>query len=207
MALLRHKNESPPRGFTFHQKETSLILDGKSLGELVKKVKEHRQHKGLLPQDDATIQLEVERQICARLGETHCIREGPDDTWAPVPADSNVSSVSKIMAFSRAAWEWIKTGGEIVPIEVAEQRAAICRECPLNTDSGHGCFNCAMTKIINSTVPSSRRLEGLRVCGMCGCDLQSKVNLPDSVIVASDFGRNITYPTFCWQRKILANKL
>lgn len=203
MALLRFKNQAPNRGFTFMQGETRLWLEGKSLGELVKKVKDHRQHKGLHPQDEASIQLEVERQICARLGTNDCIAEGPDDDWAPVPVDSNVMNVDKILSFSRSALEWIKGGGQLVAIEEAERRASICRGCPSNVDSGHGCFNCAMTKIISLAVPASRRLPDLKICGHCGCDLQSKVNMPDSVIVASDVGRNITFPTFCWQRQIL----
>jgi hypothetical protein len=206
MALLRHKNTTPSLGWRYRQKETGLVLTAKSLGELTLTVKHHRQHAHLEPTDMESIAFEIERQICARLGIYDCMKEGPDDDWAPVPNGSNLFSIDKIISLSRSAFEWIKTGGELVTPEEADRRAAICRDCPSNVDSGHGCFNCALGKIVRLAVPAERRPPGLASCSHCGCDLTSKVNVPDSVIVASDAERNIEYPSHCWQRKILASK-
>jgi len=202
MARLRFKHTAPLLGWRYRQSETGLVITATSLGELARKVSEHRQHKNLQPTDMASIQIEIERQLCGRLGNSDCIAE-PGDNWVPVRDENNIMSVDKIISFSRAAWEWIKSGGELVVPEEAERRAKICRDCPANADSGHGCFNCALGKLVRSMVPQSRQIEGLKTCMYCGCDLQSKVNLPEAGIIASDKGRNIAFPDHCWQRQIL----
>jgi hypothetical protein len=115
-------------------------------------------------------------------------------------------SLEKITGFSTAAWTWLKNGGEFVEKTEAERRAQICRDCPANVDQGHDCFVCSLGKLIRSAVPEDRRLHGLHSCQYCGCDLQSKVNLPDAAIIASDTSRNIQFPSYCWQQSILANK-
>lgn len=207
MATLRFKNSSPPYGgFNYRQAETGLLITGSSLGELTGKVILHRTHKGLLPVDEPTVQKEIERWICGRLGGNECMTEGIDDPWVPAPLDSNVMSLDKLIGFSTAAWAWLKGGGAFVEKTESEHRAKICRDCPANVDQGHDCFTCMLGKLVRSAVPDDRRIEGLHSCQFCGCDLQSKVNLPAAAIVASDTSRGIQFPINCWQRDILANQ-
>lgn len=205
MAKLTQKNTVPPGGFYYLQPESRLRIDGESLGDLLRQVILHRQHKGFEPRDPDTVQAEIERQICGRLGREQCRPEGRDDDWVPVSADSDVMSLDKIRSFSSAAWEWLKSGGKLVDMAEAERRRAICAACPANADTGRDCFNCSLGKLIRLAVPADRRFQDLRVCSYCGCDLRSKVNVPDSVIVVSDQGRGIAYPKHCWQREILAS--
>lgn len=207
MALLRFKNEKPALGgYSYLQKETALILTADSLGELTRQVIAHRKHKSLPFGSEADVQKEIERWICGRLGNNECIPEGPDDPWVPVPHDSNVMNLEKIVGFSTAAWTWLKNGGEFVAREEAQRRAAICWSCPANVDQGHECFTCSLGKLVRAAVPEDRRIAGLHSCQFCGCDLVSKINLPDEAIIASDTGRGIQFPAHCWQKSILANK-
>jgi hypothetical protein len=200
MALLRFKNEKPAySGFNYLQKETALILTGDSLGELTRKVIDHRKHKNLPFGSEADVQKEIERWICGRLGNNECIAEGPDDSWVPTPQDSNVMSLEKIVGFSTAAWTWLKSGGEFVAKEEAQRRAAICWGCAANVDQGHECFTCSLSKLVRSAVPDDRRIAGLHSCQFCGCDLVSKVNLPDAAIIASNANRGLIFPSWCWQ--------
>lgn len=203
MATLRFWNQNPAGGWKFLQFQSRLVIEGESGDDLVDRVQQHRTHKGFTPTDKPSIRLEIERQICGRLGINECRPEGIEDEWVPVPADSDVMNLDKIMSFSEAAWAWLKTGGEIVPLPEAERRAAICRDCPANCDTGKDCFNCALGGLIRLAVPPDRRLPSLKICGHCSCDLQSKVNMPDSVIIASDKGRGIVFPIWCWQRAII----
>jgi hypothetical protein len=207
MALLRFKNEKPAfGGYTYLQKETALILTADSLGELTRQVIAHRKHKSLPFGSEADVQKEIERWICGRLGSNECISEGADDPWVPTPQDSNVMSLEKIVGFSTAAWTWLKNGGEFVAKDEAQRRAEICWGCPANVNQGHECFTCSLGKLVRSAVPDDRRIAGLHSCQFCGCDLVSKVNLPDAAIIASDTSRGIQFPAFCWQAKILAKK-
>ena len=203
MARLKHRDETPPGGWRFLQLDTRLVIEGESFGNLVALVIAHRRHKGLQPQDKAEVGLEIERQICGRLTAYQCRSEGTDDDWIPVPADSDVMNMAKIKSFSESAWTWLKGGGQMVPAPEAERRAEICRACPANLESGHSCFSCTLGKLIRLSVPSERRLDGLKTCGFCGCELTSKVLMPESVILASDHDRNIAYPKNCWQREII----
>jgi len=207
MALLRFKREVPPfGGFSYLQKETSLILTADSLGELTRQVIAHRKHKNLPYGTEAEVQKEIERWICGRLGNNECISEGPDDPWVPTPQDSNVMNLEKIVGFSSAAWTWLKGGGDFVPPEEAKRRATICWGCPANVDQGHECFTCSLGKLVRAAVPDDRRVAGLHSCQFCGCDLISKVNLPDAAIIASNAGRGIKFPKYCWQNSILATE-
>ncbi len=204
MALLRFSNQVPPMGgFRFRQPESRLVIEGESLTDLVERIRDHRIHKGLAPTDRESIRLEAERQICGRLGLAECKPEGIADEWTPVPAGSDVMSLEKISSFSRAAWEWGKSGGELVPLHEAERRRDICAGCAANTDPGHDCFTCKLGQLIAAAVPAERRFPELHVCGHCGCELRSKVSLPKKVIIASDIGRGIVYPNHCWQKEIL----
>ncbi len=203
MARLRFSDMTPHGGWRFLQPESRLVIEGESLGNLISLVQAHRAHKNLLPLDYESIRLEVERQICSRLGKAECQSEGTNDEWVPVPADSDVMNLEKIKSFSEAAWAWLKSGGEMVKPAEAERRAEICRLCPANMAPQKNCFNCSLGNLIRLAVPANRALPGLNTCNFCGCDLVSKVNVPASVIIASDKGRNIAYPKHCWQKEIL----
>lgn len=200
MALLKFINEVPPSGFWYIQRETLLRMEGEGIKDLTNKVVDHRKYKGLTPIDHATVRLEVERQICSRLGVYHCKKEGPDDKWVPFTYPNTVISMSAVLGFSRAAFTWLMTGGELVSQEKAEGRRAKCAACPLNWPLS-GCKCGKVAKLVAKAVPAEKRFENLGVCMVCECSLPAKVWLPRSVIDASNAGRDLKFPQdgSCWQ--------
>lgn len=202
MPSLRFKDTVPNGGWRFLETRTGLNVEGESFGHLRDQVIAHRSHRGLDPIDPPTVEQEIETQLCGRLGDREC-KGIPGDGWVPVRSAMDIFDMEKIVAFSASAWEWVKTGGKLVPIEESERRAVICRGCPANSSAGQGCMKCGVNKLVLALVPGDRMTEGVTLCLYCGCDLRAKVLAPDSVIVESDRGRGIEYPPHCWQRHIL----
>lgn len=200
MATLRSKGTKPPLGFWFIEPTSQLRIEGDSLGELVGRIIQHRVYKGLAPTDHATVQLEAERQICTRLSQSECRSEGRDDEWVPIKSKIGIPNPMAILGFSRAAIDWVAGGQQLVPLDEANRRAAICRGCQNNT-ALTGCKCSSFYKVINKAIPADRRLPGLGVCAACSCSLVAKVNLPMEVIESSNKGRDLQFPDFCWQRK------
>ena len=106
MAILKHPTTVPPGGFRYKQEQTQLMLTGDSLSDLIQKTVSHRRYKGLKPDDAATVSLEVQRQICTRLGKEECKAEEVD-SWVPVPITPRFTLMD-ILAFSKTLLEFIK---------------------------------------------------------------------------------------------------
>ncbi len=201
MALLKSRS-TPPGGWTYLQAETQAIITDENKDALVDRVVEHRKYKGLTPTDREEVRKEIERQICQRLGHRECRKEGDDDPWIPQDNSRPAITLAKVMAFSRAAIEFVRTGMHLVPKEVAEERAAICLTCPENRKAT-GC-NCGdYHAVVAAAIPEERKIGGLFVCWNCGCDLTSKVNLSDGVILASNKSLGNQFPHYCWQKRIM----
>lgn len=191
--------DAPPGGWKFFQKETRLMILGDGPDNLLDLVVAHRKYKNLEPTDREAVWLEIERQLCTRLTKRDCKAEGPNDDWVPMRDEPVHVDYSMIVGFSRAALEWIASGREVVPELEARRRAEICFTCPLNQRS-EGCLPCSVLyKMIRSSIPEGRSIEGLEVCRACSCDLRSKVNLPMNVIRESNRDRELVFPSFCWQ--------
>lgn len=201
MALLK-KRETPSGGWTYLQAETQVVITGENKDNLIDLVIAHRTYKGLPTTDREEVRKEIERQICTRLGHRECREEGPDDPWVAQDASRPLLTLSRVMGFSRAAIEFVKGGMNLVEKEVAQERAAICKTCPENR-AATGC-NCGdYHAIVAAAIPADRKIDGLFICWNCGCELQSKVNLTENVVVASNKGQKNTFPHFCWQKKIM----
>lgn len=201
MARLKFRNDVPPLGFWYLQRETRLRIDGESLKDTAEKVIAHRKYKGLTPTDYPTVVLEVERQICSRLGTFHCQPEPGEKTWVPVEMQSTMLSAGAVKSASRAVWEWFTSGRELVPEAQAKERADLCTRCPINQPLT-GCKCSSVFKIIEKVVPKEKRFDGLGVCGICQCSLPAKVWMPENVIDVSNEGRKLNFPKdgSCWQR-------
>lgn len=197
MATLKFPNMAPPRGWQYFEARSRLTIKDDNLYSLTQKVIDHRKHKGWGPVDTKTVRLEIERQICQRLGTDLCIPESANDSWKPTSDISTSIGLEQVMAFSRAAFEWLKSGGDMVSLEENERRRAICAECPLNQPM-NGCKCAPFYKILSNIIPDNRRHSDLHICGICGCSLQAKCASPVNVIKQSDKGRDLSYPTQCW---------
>lgn len=198
MAVLKHQGTAPPGGFKYKQLETGLTMTGDSLQDLVAKVASHRRYKGLKPDGEEMIALEVQRQICTRLGKEDCKEETGGDKWVPVPVMPRFT-LQDFLAFSRTMLEFIKVGGAIVPIDEAQRRRAICVACPLN-QRATGCKCSVFYKAVEAAVPKERRWDDLHVCQLCSCSLQAKVQVPMDVLIADR--RKIDWPVHCWMKDI-----
>ncbi len=203
MAKLKFINEVPPTGFWYIQPKTNLRIEADGLKELISLVLDHRLYRGLTPTDRETVALEVERQICSRLSEYHCKKEGPDDKWVPFTYSNTIVKISAVLGFSKAAFEWFTSGHELVPEEKALARKAKCDGCPLNWPLS-GCKCGKVAKFIAKVVPKEKRYESLGVCMVCECSLPAKVWLPRNVIDASNEGRKLRFPQdgSCWQHSV-----
>ena len=202
MARLKHRNLKPPRGFRYYQRETQLVIESDNLLSLAKKVCAHRRQRGLEPTDEPTVMLEIERQMCTRLGTADCRPESPNDGWVP-QKDSGLITVGTVLSASKAAFNLIESGFELAPMEEVNRRAADCLGCPLNQPI-NGCACAPFYKLIEKLVPNERRIPGLFVCLACSCSLQCKVNLLADHVFKSNQGRDIRWPEgACWQRTIM----
>ena len=155
MAKLRHPSDVPPCGWQYLEPRTRLTLTGDNLADLVSQVHTHRQHNGF-PDTIEQARLDVQRQICSKLGTRECVPEGPDDPWKPVHDLTRTASVSEILAFSRAALEWLMGGREIVPLEVNEARRKTCAACPMNQPV-QGCRCAPLYRMVDRAIPEDRR--------------------------------------------------
>ncbi len=203
MALLKSFMQTPHLGWKYFQRETEFTLTGDNWFELVKAVIDHRVYKNLHPQDQPSVELDIQRQMCRMLGKYECRSEGPQDKWLPLPPDKELVTIDNIMAFSKAAFAFAASGGEMVPIEEAERRAEVCRRCVFN-ESIKGCACAAFYKLLDKTIKRERRLPGLGACRICHCSLVVKVNLTDEQVRISNEGRDLPWPdeSECWQAKI-----
>lgn len=197
MARLKFPNEEPPGGWVYLEPRSRLTIKGENLAQLVQKVIQHREHRGFQPTDPATVRVEIERQICTKLGDALCRREGEGDDWQPINGLPAIR-LSTILSLSRAGLDWIAAGRPMVEMAEVGRRREICLACPLN-EPLHGCMCAPFYRLISRTIPADRRFDDLHVCRACGCSVTTMVNLPMDVLDESHAGREIAFPVTCWQ--------
>lgn len=200
MAKLKHPHTAPPGGWKYRQPQTGFVASGDSLHKLVANVVAHRIYKGLEPQSENLVRIDVERQICDALGTHDCQPDSFGDPWVPQPERARLT-LSDVLNFSAAMLNWIREGRELAPIELAQRRRKVCLECPLN-QSFSGCKCAKLYEMVAKIVPPERRFGDLHGCMACGCALQAKVNLPDEILDRAESGREISWPAYCWRRKV-----
>jgi hypothetical protein len=204
MALLKRWRVAPPGNWTYFQKESQLRIKAENGDALVDQVVEHRKYRGFTPTDRETVKLEVQRQICEKLGFNDCRPEGESDPWKPKDGSKPLVTMSNVLSFSKAAIAFVKSGGELAPMEEVKRRADICRQCFWNRELS-GCACGGFYKILDAAIPKDRKLDGLHVCGICNCSNGVKVNLTEEQVRASNAGRNLPWPTEtpCWQFDVM----
>lgn len=72
---LRQKCIVPPGGYFYTQPETNFRIDAPTFDKLINRVIEHRTYKEIMPILRKRVALQVEDQICARIGQEHKISE------------------------------------------------------------------------------------------------------------------------------------
>lgn len=204
MALLKSYTTTPPGGWQYFQTETEFTIKGDCWSELVDLVLAHRRYRNLQPQDKPAVELEIQRQMCRKLGKGECRSEGPQDKWLPLPHEKNMLTMEMVLAFSKAAIAFVASGGELAPMEEVKRRAAICRHCLFNSQLS-GCRCQPFYALLDKTIPRDRRMPDMGVCKVCSCSNLVKVNLTDEQVRISNEGRDLQWPQDqeCWQARIM----
>jgi hypothetical protein len=195
MATLARPSEAPPDGW-FYICSTGKRIDGWDLTELTELVAAHYEWKGVNYGSKPELRLEIQRQICSGLPKGHCQPE-PGENYAPFEDQARNFDREMILSASKATLEWLKTGILEEKTE-SERRAAVCRTCRFNRPSPSWVCS-ALCATLDALVPVGRRENGLSICGICACSLPAKVIAPKVVVDASNAGRDLRFPHWCWQ--------
>jgi hypothetical protein len=108
--------------------------------------------------------------------------------------------------------DWLGTGGQLVPREQAETRAAVCLTCPHNKaprwwEHAKGSIAQAirdMLSIKNECALELPQEESLNMCEKCGCCIRLKCWAPkEHVRKVLDLVTLSELPHFCWMRREL----
>ena len=198
MAFLTQPRTTPPGGYVYLQPETQTRMEARFGPELVDQVILHRKWKGLTPTDPDTVWAEIQRQICAGQEPGIC-RGEPGENYQPLADMSRRLTLDMIQDFSAAIFRFFKEGVHFVSPEVAEKRGTICLSCPYNR-APHSCSCAPLWKFLETIVPANRKRDNLHICGICGCALQAKHLMPDSVLRESNKWRGLIFPEWCWQK-------
>lgn len=189
MPRINRPHETVPDGWFFIEPVTGYRIEGETLDNLVELVCQHRTWKQITPSDPENVRRIIEAQICQAMPEGIC-RAEEGERYSPFDDKARSLTIESILSASSAAFEFIKSGGELVPKSESERRAGICRGCRFNRPSP--CTVCSpIYSMIEALVPASRTEPGVTVCGVCGCALRAKLLLP----LQPDGFR---YPPHCW---------
>lgn len=197
MPKLRSKTTTPVGGWRYLQPETQVWIESDHYDGLVSRVCEHRKYKGITPNDYDSVSHAIEQQFCMLLGEQWCYAERGEQ-WEPYNDLTEKVGVQQIVDFSQFAIQFISKGDPLVPKEESERRSSICKSCPFNKRS-KTCICTPLYKMMDALIPSSRKIDGLNVCGICGCSLSLKVLMPQSAVDADNANKHLKFPTSCWQ--------
>jgi hypothetical protein len=168
-------------------------MSAESMAELVGLVMIYRQYHGILQTSAASVEAEIEDQICQRLGPEFCHVNAGE-----FYSNGGFSlTTAKIAEVSEIVFDFIRAGAEFVPVEESKRRADICAKCPFNR-TPPTCLCTPMWKAMDALVPADRRDNRMRVCQVCGCTVQVKTLISSKILSKADAGRQITYPSWCW---------
>lgn len=197
---LKNRQMQIPNGLKFVQPELKWHARPGSFDSIVQQVY-HLRHgnPGIAKQkgwatEVADIEEEVDAyntRLCVGMGWTDYITgEGGSAAAArPFPAAPQRSALSSVRAVAAGAGviiNWLRSGAEAVPQELAEKRAAICAPCPLNYKGDWTSLftvpvSAAIQREINKRrdwkLSTSRDAE-LGVCDGCLCPMKLKIHMP-----------------------------
>jgi hypothetical protein len=188
----------PRGGWRYLVPDTNTVIQAGSINELKQRVRQHMAANRIeIPPD---IDAWIEDGGCRNLESHtyHWCKERGGNPLAAVPRERPRWRAVEILRFLRTIWSWGTTNGfAFVPMEEAERRAAICADCPMNTQVS-GCLGCTGVASLIRRIQGNHKTSKdtwLNACNVCGCELKVKVLVPMGVIDNS----GLEYPSYCWQ--------
>ena len=194
--MLRWKNKqrTPHNGWRYFQKETEMLITGPNFGELVRKVKKHREANEL-PLDPGLTQ-EVEDYMCGEMPDGCDTVEGPT---------TRKLGISDAIVFTKILAETFLRGNPRVDQAEADRRSAICAKCPDNIEA-EGCKPCsagnveALVKRLAGT-KETRADARLQSCRHCGCFNRVQVWFPLDILQNNQREEvRDALPSNCWKK-------
>lgn len=196
---LKNRNVQIPNGFSYLQPETAWIpMRFSSFNSVVDQVIQHRLanphliHQNGWSTDRATVEAEVDNynsKVCAQMGWTDYL-EGGGPMPVPFPQPGQIRQAARSLlnaaAGSAALVDFIGSREEAVPDELANQRAATCAACPLNTKGNWlSRFTVPVSNAIRIRLEERRGMKlstpqdaQLGVCDACDCPLPLMIHFP-----------------------------
>lgn len=101
--------------------------------------------------------------------------------------------------------EWLGTGGEVVPQEVAQERANVCLGCHQNAPGSilKDAVAAAVKRHLEAKSEIGLRVDGekkLMTCGACGCCLPLLIWVPQEKIQPHLTEEDLRkHPAHCWK--------
>lgn len=194
MLRILNKTDVPPGGWSYTEKNTGYEMTSLTLLGLFEQVEAHRKANGI--SYGAGWKLILEMEICAQdKMRRHCGEPAPAG-----PMDSERQfQMRDLGVFFRTIRRWVsKNRLAIVSKELVKSRAEVCRKCPKNMDIV-GCSGCnGITRWAEEFLPEDRRqIPGLKSCGVCGCYLPLKIQLPLEANLETSVPGD-EFPDHCW---------
>lgn len=196
------------------------------LSASVTAVRDHRlknpaicvQHK--LSTDPVVIKQEIKQAAALRTGIPLEPIAGVTPSFFPASSNQVIHRAAVVAAdIKRAAQgtgvilDWIQSGGDPEPKELAEKRAAICVACPKNVKGAW--YTEAPAELLKTAIEGWQKLRGstfdfqtsqgesLKSCNVCKCLMRLKVWCPlDHILNNTKPEIMSEFPPICW----IANK-
>jgi hypothetical protein len=189
----------PPGGFHYIEKHdgVEIRIESHSFDAVVEAVLRYRVNNGLPPGNP---QADVYGYVCGQWPH-FCTESGGYNMIVGRRPSGNEPLSRRIVHWMTLLWR-MGAGNEAAP-ETAKQRAAICAECPFNSDfRAGGCGSCidgierlGFTWLRQRSTPSDKLLKGCRITGQYNlCAVQAQVQPPLQP------GEWEQLPAVCWRK-------
>lgn len=113
-------------------------------------------------------------------------------------------------AYGKVLHAFLEAGGKYVSQEEAENRAIICRNCPLNGPANWGCGSCSQRihDLVETIIGKryTKQDDQLGYCGICHCSLTASVHYPLEAqakgLTEEQKEQFKEVSSYCWKAKI-----
>ena len=223
---LRDRNKQIPNGLKFYDPATRYTARPYSSISVITNecISARRANPGAtakysLSTDPEEVANEVDfynAQVCLKNNWMDYISGGVDanDAAPFIRSRSNLTPSQKlgsVAAGSETLIDWIKSGAEAVPSELAEKRGAVCVECPENAKGDWTrWFTVPISEAIRHALEQRRGMnlstshdDKLSCCQVCLCPLKLKIHVPlDDILKKMPAEVQAALPENCWIRRL-----